>query len=57
MSEKITPFNQVIEELDQAASIIALHPTLHKIFRKPKRVLEVTVPTLMDNGEYEVFTS
>jgi len=56
MSEEMNSFDQATEQLDKAAEIIGLAPTLHKIFRKPKRVLEVAVPVLMDNGEHEVFT-
>ena len=56
MSEKINPYDQALAQLDQAAEIMNLDATLHKIFRKPKRILEAAVPVKMDNDEYNVFT-
>ena len=56
MAEKINPYDQAVKQLDQAAEVMNLDPTLHMIFRKPKRILEVAIPTQMDNGKYEDFT-
>jgi glutamate dehydrogenase (NAD(P)+) len=56
MSQKINPYEQALSQLDQAAEIMKLDPTLHKIFRKPKRILETAIPVLMDDGQYNVFT-
>jgi glutamate dehydrogenase (NAD(P)+) len=56
MTAKTNPFDEAVQQLDQAAAIMHLDPTLHKIFRKPKRILEVAIPVKLDTGEYHVFT-
>jgi len=56
MPEKVNPYEQALEQLDQAAKIMNLDPTLHMIYRKPKRVFETAIPVKMDSGQYEVFT-
>ena len=56
MVKRINPFDQALQQLDRAAELMCLDPTLLKIFRKPKRVLEVSIPVELDNGDYEVFT-
>ncbi len=56
MVHSTNPLDLAIQQLDEAAKIMNLDPTLHKIFRKPKRVLQVSIPVKMDNGEYEIFT-
>jgi len=39
-----------------AAEFLKLDPGLRQILRTPKRVLEVSMPTKMDNGQVKVFT-
>ena len=56
MPHRINPYDQALQQLDKAAELMDLDPTLHKIFSKPKRVLEVSIPVEMDNEDYEVFT-
>ncbi len=56
MPQEMNPHDHALEQLDKAAQLMNLDPTLHKIFSKPKRVLEVSIPVEMDSGEYEVFT-
>jgi len=56
MASTDNPYDQALRQLDEAAEIMNLDPTLHKIFRKPKRVLEVSIPVKLDTGDYEVFT-
>jgi glutamate dehydrogenase/leucine dehydrogenase len=53
---KINPFEVALEQLDEAAKLIKLDNGMHKILAHPKRVLTVSVPTRMDNGEIAVFT-
>jgi glutamate dehydrogenase (NAD(P)+) len=53
---KINPFEVALEQLDEAAKLIKLDNGMHKILAHPKRVLTVSVPTTMDNGEIAVFT-
>lgn len=56
MAAKTSPFEEAVQQLDQAAEVMHLEPALHRIFRQPKRVLEVSIPVEMDDGRYEVFT-
>ena len=43
-------------QFDMAAEYLKLDPGLRQILRTPKRVLEVSVPVKMDNGQLKVFT-
>src|SRR2546426_887052 len=43
-------------QFDMAAEFLKLDPGLRQILRTPKRVLEVSLPTKMDNGQVKVFT-
>src|ERR671933_169021 len=52
----INPFEVALKQLDEAAKRIDLDPGIHKILAKPKRVLTVSLPVKMDNGEIRVFT-
>jgi glutamate dehydrogenase (NAD(P)+) len=42
-------------QLDGVAQIIGLNESLHGYLREPKRILEVSVPVRMDNGEFRMF--
>ena len=44
------------QQLDIVAEQIGLDPKSHAILRHPQRVLQVSVPTEMDDGSVEVFT-
>jgi glutamate dehydrogenase (NAD(P)+) len=62
MSESITnsttinPFDVALKQLDEAAKLIKLDNGMHEILAHPKRVLTVSIPIRMDNGEVKVFT-
>ncbi|MDX6670880.1 MAG: glutamate dehydrogenase [Solirubrobacteraceae bacterium] len=45
----------VLERLDDAAELLKLDPGIHQRLRRPRRVLEVSVPVRMDDGSTEVF--
>jgi glutamate dehydrogenase (NAD(P)+) len=49
-------WDAVLERLDDAATLAKLDPDVHRMLRKPRRVLEVSVPVRMDDGSVEVFT-
>ena len=49
-------WDAVLERLDDAATLAKLDPDVHRLLRKPRRVLEVSVPVRMDDGTVEVFT-
>src|SRR6476469_5482739 len=62
MSESITntttvnPFDVALKQLDEAVKLIKLDNGMHEILAHPKRVLTVSIPIRMDNGEVKVFT-
>jgi glutamate dehydrogenase (NAD(P)+) len=56
MSATINPFEVALKQLDEAAKLIKLDKGLHQVLASPKRVLTVSLPVKMDNGEIHVFT-
>jgi glutamate dehydrogenase (NAD(P)+) len=54
--EDLNPYRISQIQFDIAAEYLKLDPGLRQILRTPKRVLEVSVPTKMDNGQVKVFT-
>ena len=52
----INPFEVALKQLDEAAKLIKLDKGLHQVLASPKRVLTVSLPVKMDNGEIRVFT-
>lgn len=43
------------EQLDDVAALIGLNDAIHSYLREPKRILEVSVPTRMDDGGFKMF--
>jgi glutamate dehydrogenase (NAD(P)+) len=54
--EDLNPFRIAQIQFDMAAEFLKLDPSLRQILRTPKRVLEVSIPTKMDNGQVKVLT-
>jgi glutamate dehydrogenase (NAD(P)+) len=54
--EDLNPFRIAQIQFDLAAEYLKLDPGVRQILRVPKRVLEVSVPTKMDNGQVKVFS-
>ena len=54
--EDLNPFRIAQIQFDLAAEYLKLDAGLRQILRAPKRVLEVSIPTKMDNGQVKVFT-
>jgi glutamate dehydrogenase/leucine dehydrogenase len=54
--EDLNPFRISQIQFDIAAEYLRLDPGLRQVLRTPKRVLEVSIPTKMDNGQLKVFT-
>jgi glutamate dehydrogenase (NAD(P)+) len=54
--EDLNPFRIAQIQFDMAAEFLKLDPGLRQILRTPKRVLEVSIPTKMDNGQVKVHT-
>lgn len=49
-------FENAMTQLDQAATIMNLNKDVYAILKQPDRVLIVSIPVKMDNGEVKVFT-
>jgi glutamate dehydrogenase (NAD(P)+) len=54
--EDLNPYRIAQIQFDIAAEYLKLDPGLRQILRTPKRILEVSVPAKMDNGQVKVFT-
>src|SRR5579862_7109700 len=54
--EDLNPFRIAQIQFDMAAEYLKLDPGLRQILRTPKRVMEVSIPVKMDNGQIKVFT-
>jgi len=50
------PFVNAMAQLDKAARIMNLDKNVHAILQQPDRILTVSIPVRMDNGEVNVFT-
>ncbi|MFA4831213.1 MAG: Glu/Leu/Phe/Val dehydrogenase [Patescibacteria group bacterium] len=50
------PFQNAMAQLDKAAKIMNLDKNVHEILKQPDRLLTVSIPVKMDNGELKVFT-
>jgi glutamate dehydrogenase (NAD(P)+) len=54
--EDLNPYRIAQIQFDLAAEHLKLDPGIRQILRTPKRMLEVSIPTKMDNGQIKVFT-
>jgi len=54
--EDLNPFRISQLQFDIAAEYLKLDPGLRQVLRSPKRVMEVSIPVKMDNGQVKVFT-
>jgi glutamate dehydrogenase/leucine dehydrogenase len=52
----INPFNVALKQLEEAAKIVGIDKGMHDVLAQPKRILTVSLPTRMDDGEIHVFT-
>jgi glutamate dehydrogenase (NAD(P)+) len=50
-----SPWEIALRQLDDAAKQLNLDPGVHEVLRNPRRALEVSVPTRMDDGSLTVF--
>jgi glutamate dehydrogenase (NAD(P)+) len=50
------PFENAMKQLDKAAKIMNLDKNFHEMLKQPDRVLTVSIPVKLDNGEVKVFT-
>ncbi|HYL11097.1 MAG TPA: Glu/Leu/Phe/Val dehydrogenase [Candidatus Acidoferrales bacterium] len=54
--EDLNPFRIAQIQFDMAAEYLKLDLGLRQVLRTPRRILEVSLPTKMDNGQVKVFT-
>jgi glutamate dehydrogenase (NAD(P)+) len=54
--EDLNPYRIAQIQFDIAAEHLKLDPGMRQVLRTPKRILEVSIPTKMDNGLVKVFT-
>jgi glutamate dehydrogenase (NAD(P)+) len=54
-SEQINPFKTAQAQLDSAAEVLQLEPTLHAFLREPMREMHVSLPVEMDDGSMQLF--
>ena len=52
---KINPFKNAMSQLSAAAEILNLDKSVLEQLKKPQRILSVSIPVKMDNGETKVF--
>jgi glutamate dehydrogenase (NAD(P)+) len=53
--EKLNPFKIAQQQLDEAAEVLKLEPSIHDLLRWPMREMHVTLPVKMDDGTTKVF--
>lgn len=53
--KETNPFESMMSRFDAAAKLLDLDPNIYRILRSPNREITVYIPTLMDNGQYEIF--
>jgi glutamate dehydrogenase (NAD(P)+) len=51
------PFESMMQRFDEAATHLNLDPNIYKILRWPNREITLYIPVMMDDGNYQVFTS
>ncbi|GAB4282215.1 MAG: Glu/Leu/Phe/Val dehydrogenase [Candidatus Promineifilaceae bacterium] len=55
MRENLNPFTIAQAQLDKAAEILQLDPTMHAFLREPMREFHFTIPVKMDDGSTRIF--
>jgi len=56
MGAMSSTWESILARLDDAAALTGIDPAIHQVLRHAERILEVSFPVRMDNGEIEVFT-
>ncbi len=56
MAENMDPFEIALEQLNKAAKVMNLDKTALELLSQPEKILQVSIPVKMDNGETKVFT-
>ena len=53
--QRFNPFAMAQAQLDAAAEVLQLEPSIHALLREPLREMQVTLPVRMDDGTIRVF--
>ena len=54
--EELNPLAIARQQLERVAHKLNLSPAIYERLRHPRRILTVSIPTMMDDGTVEVFT-
>jgi len=54
-AEMWNPWEMALKQLDDAARRLGLDPDIYTVLSKPRRILQVSLPTKMDDGSVKVF--
>jgi len=52
---EVNPYEVAVKQLEEAGKILGVNPDVIEILKHPRRVVMVSLPVKMDNGEIKVF--
>ena len=52
---KVNPFESAMQQLKNAANVLKLDQGILMLLQKPTRIISVSIPVKMDNGELQIF--
>lgn len=52
----VNPFKSALQQLQKAAETLNLEPEILNRLKQPERILSVSIPVKMDNGETKIFS-
>lgn len=55
MSDEISVYDSVLEQLNEAADQLGLDEQVRELLREPMRTLKVSIPVRMDSGKVKIF--
>lgn len=55
VNQQFNPFAMAQAQLDAAAELLQLEPSIHALLREPLREMQVTLPVRMDDGTVRIF--
>ena len=54
-TESLNPLVNSQKQLKSACDLLGVEPIVYELLKEPQRVIEITIPVKMDNGEVKVF--
>jgi glutamate dehydrogenase (NAD(P)+) len=55
VQDSLNVWKMAQQQLDDVAAIIGLNESVHSFLREPRRVLEVSIPVMMDTGTFRMY--